>query len=55
MTLQEFIEKHLQDLEIFQKQWLAQVQNADLEYPIWMDYFWGWSEQEWDKENNNDG
>jgi hypothetical protein len=52
MKLQEFIEKHRADLEEFERQWLTQVSDADLEFPIWMDYFWGWCEQEWDKEND---
>jgi hypothetical protein len=51
MTLDEFIEKQRQDLIEFQKQWLAQISDANLPFPDWMDYFWGWSEQEWYKEN----
>jgi hypothetical protein len=51
MTLEEFIKKHKADLEKFQNEWLAQVSDANLDFPEWMDYFWGWSEQEWYKEN----
>lgn len=51
MTLDEFVKKQKANLDEFQTQWLAQIKNANEEFPDWMDFFWAWSEQKWEKES----
>ena len=55
MTLQEFVEKHRENLEKFRKVWIygASTNNwpTELEYPDWQDQLRAWLESEWDKEN----